>query len=377
MNREWLFLLGSCALVVASIVFDQIWLWSLIAVIIIGSAFMLLRRNRSTDTLTMAEATTNTAQMSYRYSLQKLLLSLTESIDCSLKAQQQTLADAADKLNASFATLVTQVKQQQLELQLVIDQLLGQGEFASGEVNLNKVAPLTSDTVSQFVLLFEEISEKSQASVRVIATMSEQMDSVFEMITGVKKISDQTNLLALNASIEAARAGDAGRGFAVVAEAVKGLSQETNTLNDEMQQRVHRSQSSIHSVKETLDSMAALDIEDAVASRQKIDDLLARLSTLNGQLGEQLHQITGDSQGVENEVKHAIMCMQFSDIVYQQNEQAQESLAKMNQLTDLLVDDAISEPQMETAILVLLEQHQQVNLRATQASVDEGEVELF
>jgi methyl-accepting chemotaxis protein len=57
--------------------------------------------------------------------------------------------------------------------------------------------------------------------------LSEQSQSVGQIIATVEDIATQSNLLAVNAAIEAAKAGDHGRGFGVVAQEVKSLAEQS------------------------------------------------------------------------------------------------------------------------------------------------------
>ncbi len=64
--------------------------------------------------------------------------------------------------------------------------------------------------------------------------LTDEIEKVAEVASGIEAIAKQTNLLALNATIEAARAGDAGRGFNVVANEVKQLSSQTSNATTEI-----------------------------------------------------------------------------------------------------------------------------------------------
>jgi methyl-accepting chemotaxis protein len=60
-----------------------------------------------------------------------------------------------------------------------------------------------------------------------IVRLSEQSQSIGEIIATVNDLAEQSNLLAVNAAIEAAKAGEQGKGFAVVAQEVKSLSEQS------------------------------------------------------------------------------------------------------------------------------------------------------
>ena len=70
--------------------------------------------------------------------------------------------------------------------------------------------------------------------------LSEIINRMAEVISGIDSISMQTNILALNASIEASRAGEAGRGFSVVAGEIRMLAEETQKLTSTMAEFVSR-----------------------------------------------------------------------------------------------------------------------------------------
>ena len=60
-----------------------------------------------------------------------------------------------------------------------------------------------------------------------IVRLSEQGQTIGEIMLSVNDLAEQSNLLAVNASIEAAKAGEQGKGFAVVAQEVRNLAEQS------------------------------------------------------------------------------------------------------------------------------------------------------
>ncbi|NOX35147.1 MAG: HAMP domain-containing protein [Deltaproteobacteria bacterium] len=78
----------------------------------------------------------------------------------------------------------------------------------------------------------QRIKEEMDLLADSIMRLSEQTQSIGDIIDSVHDIADQSNLLAVNASIEAAKAGDMGKGFSVVAQEIKSLADQSKESTD-------------------------------------------------------------------------------------------------------------------------------------------------
>ncbi|MGE5808792.1 MAG: methyl-accepting chemotaxis protein, partial [Nitrospirota bacterium] len=82
-------------------------------------------------------------------------------------------------------------------------------------------------SVEESIALMNRIREQMESIAESIVRLSEQGQTIGEIIATVNDLAEQSNLLAVNAAIEAARAGEQGKGFAVVAQEVRSLAEQS------------------------------------------------------------------------------------------------------------------------------------------------------
>jgi methyl-accepting chemotaxis protein len=82
-------------------------------------------------------------------------------------------------------------------------------------------------SVDETIACMSRIHEQMDLIAEGIVRLSEQGQSIGEIMASVNDLAEQSNLLAVNASIEAAKAGEQGKGFAVVAQEVRSLAQQS------------------------------------------------------------------------------------------------------------------------------------------------------
>ncbi|ADU29107.1 globin-coupled sensor protein [Evansella cellulosilytica] len=112
--------------------------------------------------------------------------------------------------------------------------------------------------------IFQSLDDISD-DVKVLLKISEQMQSIIDIVTG---IADQTNLLSLNASIEAARAGEVGRGFTVVADEIRKLSEQTKQSVDNVSSLILNTNSQVDEVTKSLEKVR----EVVVSGNNNLDE---------------------------------------------------------------------------------------------------------
>src|SRR5262249_55598943 len=124
-------------------------------------------------------------------------------------------------------------------------------------------------------------SKSAMGLVERINDTSRQVQGVLQVLGEIESISRQTNLLALNAAIEAARAGEMGRGFAVVADEGRKASDRTSQFSQQIRDDIRGVQQSISATEQAINEAASKDMNEALRSKTRADDMLREMEKLN------------------------------------------------------------------------------------------------
>jgi len=149
----------------------------------------------------------------------------------SLAASSSEISTMTAQLAASTAETATAITESTATAEEVkqTSQLSSQKARVVAEISqkANNAADMGAKSVDETTGMMKNIREQMESVAQSIMRLSEQSQTIGEIVASVSDLADQSNLLAVNASIEAARAGEQGKGFAVVAHEIQSLAEQS------------------------------------------------------------------------------------------------------------------------------------------------------
>lgn len=364
------------------------WLLNIAHVTISGKINSSVTLKSDDDESQLEKLTTQAAQLA------DLINAEMSTLKDSIEQVNTIVLDAVAGLSTSFSTLSSETRlQENLVLSLISNMKNTQADSDSpGNITIEAFAAETDEILNYFVDHIINVSRESMVMVHTMDDMVLNMDEINSLLSDTKTIADQTNLLALNAAIEAARAGEAGRGFAVVASEVRALSERSNQFNEKIKAAVLRSVSDMQKAQKIVAEIASKDMNVAIKSKQRVDEMMVSLNTMNQLIAEQLNDVSNITESIDKGVNLAVRSLQFEDISRQLCEYIASHLDEIRtnfelmntQLTELHTEDNSHEKIADIFVSInniLVNDLQQANKHkrqtVQQGNMTEGAIELF
>lgn len=294
---------------------------------------------------------------------------------------QDLLSDAISKLLSSFGGM-QELIQAQRDAAVSVSQ--------DGDDSISSSLEETSETLKTLVGSIVNNSKIGMELVEKMESVSQQVQGILQVLGEIDAISKQTNLLSLNAAIEAARAGESGRGFAVVADEVRKLSARAEHFSQQIRGNVKQVHAAIVDAEGSINQMASLDMDFALASKNRLDGIMQRVQQANQDMSQVITKQTEISGKVNEVVGRAVTSLQFQDMVGQLLQHSRLRLDSMQEAWRIIGDLAQAEqngtpiPPEETdrvrqQIVDIFSNANQVSARnpVRQEHMESGDVDLF
>ncbi|MBR0716145.1 methyl-accepting chemotaxis protein [Bradyrhizobium liaoningense] len=210
------------------------------------------------------------------------LAGLVRQFESRIGQMVQTLSEASNELETtarSMSGTATEAQDQAGSASNLADQVGGGVQtVAAAAEELNASIREINRQVEQATRATEQAVDTVKETDTTVRALADGADRIGEVIGLITSIAGQTNLLALNATIEAARAGESGKGFAVVASEVKNLASQTAKATEEIsaqitqiQEATQKAVSAIDGIVKTIEEVSSINrvIASAVEEQNK------------------------------------------------------------------------------------------------------------
>ena len=146
------------------------------------------------------------------------------SSSSQIMASTNQVASGAAETATAVSETTTTVEEVKQTAQLASQKARNVAETAQQAV---KISQEGRKAVIDTIAGMNRIQVQMKSIAQTIVRLSEQSQTIGDIIATVNDLAEQSNLLAVNAAIEAAKAGEQGKGFGVVAQEVKSLAEQS------------------------------------------------------------------------------------------------------------------------------------------------------
>ena len=144
-------------------------------------------------------------------------------------ASTAQLASGASESAAAVSETTTTVEEIRQTAELASQKSRAVADSAQRAVQISHNGRKSTEDVAAGM---GRIRVQMEAIAESMMRLSEQSQTIGQIIATVEDLAAQSNLLAVNAAIEAAKAGEHGKGFGVVAQEVKSLAEQSRQATD-------------------------------------------------------------------------------------------------------------------------------------------------
>jgi methyl-accepting chemotaxis protein len=170
----------------------------------------------------------------------------------NLRAQIRELTEGANVLGSAASQIVASTTQLAAgtsesvaavsETTTTVEEVRQTAQVASQKAklvsdNAQKAAQVSQGgrkSAEDVVTGMNRIRQQMEAIAASMVRLSEQSQTIGQIMASVEDLAAQSNLLAVNAAIEAAKAGEHGKGFGVVAQEVKSLAEQSRQATNQV-----------------------------------------------------------------------------------------------------------------------------------------------
>ncbi len=181
-----------------------------------------------------------------------------------------------------------------------------------GNRDANATGMISQQELAEMLDTLREAIDVKSVLLDKIGQLKEQTNIMKDIVSSVKAVSRRTEVLAINASIESRRAGIHGKSFGIVAQEVRKLSEQSETMVDDVGLHIHMLEQKMDEVIAQT-SMNATGPQDLAQQSNKTMSLYERFRVLALSLSKSSEILLVESSNIKSEINEILVALQYQD----------------------------------------------------------------